>query len=164
METSDLIALGAVLAALLSALYARHARDTARRANDITIHQNLRPLRLAVYQAMKQFSHYCSTYPTLLHVGAANGTRDLVAQIDSFKWEIDQHGPLAMPDVESRASDFEKRAWRLQRLLDRIAGGQNNPHDPGYATAEENVHGLVDWFANEHRDLRKLFQPYLGVA
>src|SRR3972149_722439 len=140
MQTSDLIALAAVLAALLSALYARHARDTARRANDIAIHQNLRP------------------------VGAANGTRYLVAQIDSFKWEIDHHGPLAMPDVESKASDLEKRAWRLQRLLDRIAGGQNNPHDPGYATAEDNVHGLVDWFANEHRDLRKLFQPYLGVA
>lgn len=164
MQTSDLIAFTAVLAALLSALYARHARDTARRANDIAVHQNLRPLRLAVYQSMRQFSHFCSTYHTLLHVGAVNGTRDLVAQIDSFKWEIDQHGPLAMPEVERRASEFEKKGWQLQRVLDRIAEGQNNPDDRAYATAEENVDGLVDWFANEHRELRKLFQPYLGGA
>ena len=162
MPDSDLIAFAAVLAALLSALYARHARDTAQRANDIAIHQTFRPLRLAVYQNMKEFSRYCSTYRTLLHLGTVNGTRDLVAQIESFKWEVDQHGPLAMPDVEKKASEFEKNAWQLQRLLDRIAGGQNNPHDPSYATAEENVDALVVWFANEHRELRALFQPYLS--
>lgn len=164
MQNNDLITIAAVLAALLSALYARHARDAARQANDISVHQTLRPLRLAVYQSMKQFSHFCTTYRTLQHVGAVKGTRDLVEQLEIFKWEIDQHGPLAMPDVEDKASQFEKKAWQMQRLLDRIAGGQNNPHDPAYDSAEENLDGLVDWFATEHRQLRILFQPYLDVA
>jgi len=164
MPNSDLIAIAAVLAALLSALYARHARDVARRANDISIQQTLRSLRLAVYQSMKQFSHFCTTYRTLQHVGAVNGTHDLIEQIESFKWEIDQHGPLAMPDVEDRASQFDKKAWQMQRLLDRISGGQNNPHDPIYNSAEDNLNGLVDWFATEHRQLKTLFQPYLDVA
>lgn len=164
MPDSDPIAIAALLAALLSALYTRHARDAARRANDISVQQTLRPLRLAVYQTMKQFSHFCTTYRTLQHVGAVYSTRDLVEQIESFKWEIDQHGPLAMPNVEDKASQFEKKAWQMQRLLDRIAVGQNNPHDPAYNSAEENLDGLVDWFATEHRQLKTLFQPYLGVA
>lgn len=164
MQNSDLIAVAALLAALLSALYARHARDTARRANDISVHQTLRPLRLAVYQSMKQFSHFCTTYRTLQHVGAVKGARDLVEQIESFKWEIDQHGPLAMPDVENKASQFEKKAWQMQVLLDRIAGGQHNPHDSAYGSAEENLDGLLDWFATEGRQLKTLFQPYLDAA
>lgn len=164
MQDSDLIALAAVLAAVLSALYARHARDAARRANNIAVHHNLRPLRLAVYQSMKEFAHYCSTYRTLQQVRAVNGTRDLVEHIESFKWEIDQHGPLAMPDIEGKAAEFQNKAWQLQRILDRIAGGQSNPLDRAYDSAEENLDGLVDWFANEHRQLRTSFQPYLGGA
>lgn len=93
-----------------------------------------------------------------------NGTRDLVEQIENFKWEIDQHGSLAMPNVEDKATQLEKKAWQMQRLLDRIAGGQNNSHDRVYNTAEENLDGLVDWFATEHRQLKTLFQPYLDVT
>jgi len=120
MSDSDLIAFAAVLAACIAALYARHARDEARKANAISEYWQRRPIRLAVFQSMTQFAQYCSTYVTLYHMKAVNGTHDLVSHIDTFKWEIQQHGPLAMPEVEAKAEEFVKSAWKMQRLLDRI--------------------------------------------
>lgn len=69
-----------------------------------------------------------------------------------------------MPDVEEKVKAFVNGAWKLQRLVDRIASGQNNPHDREYATTQENVEGVVDWFAKENRELKALFQSYLGAA
>jgi len=164
MSSSDLLAIAALLIAGLAAFYARGARDVAAKANKITVHESRRPLRLAVFKAMLQFSHYCSTYWTLHHVGAVDKARDLVARIDTFKWEIEQHGPLDMPEVEAKVTELISYAWRIQRLIDRIAGGQNEPVDRAYATAEENIEGVVEWFANETRELKTLFRPYLVEA
>ena len=113
---------------------------------------------------MFQFSHYCSTYWTLYHLGAVNKARDLVARIETFKWEIEQHGHLDMPDVEAKVKQLISNAWNMQRLIDRIAGGQNEPLDRTYATAEENVEGLVERFASENLELKTLFRPYLARA
>jgi len=52
----------------------------------------------------------------------------------------------------------------MQRLLDRIVGGQNVSLEPVYSTAEENLDALVDWFAQENRDLKKLFREHLAGA
>ena len=49
MNTSDYIAVVAILVAFLSAYYTRQARDAARNANKIAISEGRRPLRLAVY-------------------------------------------------------------------------------------------------------------------
>ena len=113
---------------------------------------------------MSTFAHYCSTYRTLLHIEAVNGTRDLVEKIDSLKWEIEQQGPLHMPDIEDKAAEFLRRAWQMQRLLDRLSAGQDSPEDHSYKSNEENMDGLVEWFANEGKELRTIFQPYLGEA
>jgi hypothetical protein len=69
-----------------------------------------------------------------------------------------------MPDVEAKASQFQRKAWQMQRLLDRLAVGQNNPEDRAYQSGEENMSGLVEWFANERRALRAIFQGYLSEA
>ena len=164
MSPSDLLAIAAILIAGLAAFYARGARNVAAKANQITVHESRRPLRLAVFQAMFQFSHYCSTYWTLYHLGAVNKARDLVARIDTFKWEIEQHGHLDMPDVEAKGKELISHAWNMQRLIDRIAGGQNESVDRTYATAAENIQGVVEWFANENRELKTLFRPYLAGA
>ena len=164
MSSSDLLAIAALLISGLAAFYARGARDVAAKANKISAQESRRPLRLAVFQAMFQFSHYCSTYWTLYHIGAVDKARDLVARIDTFKWEIEQHGHLDMPDVEARAKELISKAWNMQRLIDRIAGEQNDPVDRTYATAEENIGGIVDWFATENRELKALFRPYLAEA
>lgn len=162
MSNSDLIAYAAVLAACLAALYARHASDAARKANEISEYWQRRPLRLAVFQSMTQFALYCSTYVTLCHMKAVHGTRDLVSHIDMFKWEIEQHGPLAMPEVEAKVEEFVKCAWQMQKLLARIAGGQENPLDQAYSTAQENLDAVVDWFAEQNCELRKLFDELLA--
>lgn len=164
METSDLLALAALLVAILSAVYSKHAIAASKRSNEISTHHQLRPLRLAAYNSMRAFARFCETYSTMLHGGAVDGTRDLVNQIESFKWEIDQHGPLEMPEVEEKASEFQSKAWQLQRVLDRIAGRQNQPLDREYETAEDNRDGLVEWFHNEGRNLSELFTPYLSGA
>ena len=164
MNTSDYIAVGAVLMAFLSAYYTRHARDAARKANEIAIRESRRPLRLAVYQAAALFSRYCGQYFTLQCIGQVKGTRDLVARIDTFKWEVEQHGHLNMPEVERRIEELIKAAWRLQRLLDRLAGGQNESIEPVYSTAEENREAVSDWFGEQDHDLKELFRSYLAEA
>lgn len=164
IKVSDVIAVIALLISLLSAIYARGQRTAAERANLIAVRESRRPLRLQVFQSMHHFSKYCSKYWTLYHMGEVSRSRELTERIDTFKWEIEQHGSLDMPDVAEKAKALVNGAWKLQRLVDRIAVGQNNPHDREYATAEENVEGLVVWFANENRELKALFQPYLGAA
>ena len=164
IRLSDIIAAIALLISVLAAIYARGQRAAADRANLIAVRESRRPLRLQVFQSMHHFSKYCSSYWTLYHMGEVTRSRELTERIDTFKWEIEQQGHLDMPDVDEKAKAFVNGAWKLQRLVDRIAGGQNNPHDREYATAEENVEGLIDWFATENRELKTLFQPYLGAA
>lgn len=67
-----------------------------------------------------------------------------------------------MPDVESKIKVFQNKAWQMQRLLDRLDQGRNNPEDRNYQTGEENLDAIVDWFANEQKELKVIFQPYLG--
>jgi hypothetical protein len=164
IKVSDVIAAIALLISVISAIYARGQRAAAERANLIAIRESRRPLRLQVFQSMHHFSNYCSTYWTLYHVGQVTRSRQLTERIETFKWEIEQQGHLDMLDVEETANAFVNGAWKLQRLVDRIAGGQNDSHDREYATAQENVEGLTDWFGKENRELKTLFQPYLGAA
>ncbi len=164
MNTSDYIAIAAVVVTFLAAYYSRQARDAARKANEIATRESRRPLRLAAYQASALFSRYCAQYFTLQSLGQVKGTRDLVARIDTFKWEVEQHGPLNMPDVELRIAELIRAAWSLQRLLDRLAAGQNESLDPVYSTAEENREAVSDWFAAQDRELKELFSPYLAEA
>lgn len=110
---------------------------------------------------MDRFCEYCAGYITLIHIGAATGARDLVERIEAFKTEIRNHGPLGMEDVLAKCDDMQKRAWRMQRLIDRIAGGDQTPHDAGYETGNDNLDALVDWFATERRQLGTIFAPYL---
>lgn len=164
ISTTDLIAVAALLVALLSAIYARGARDAANQANEISTRESLRPLRLQAFQAMHHFSLYCSKYWTLYNMGEVNRSRELTAKISTFEWEIKQHGHLGMAGVEEKAKELVRGAWKMQRLVDRIAGGQTNPHDREYESAEDNIQGLVDWFGKENGDLQALFQPYLSAA
>lgn len=163
-EISFLVSLLACVIALLSAFYARKSREIAQEANNIAVHQNLRPLRLAVYNSMKEYAHYCSTYRTLQFVKAVEGTRDLVERIETLKWEIDNYGPLNMPDLEKKVLEFQNKGWQLQRVLDRLAGHDDRPLDVQFETLEDNMHGITDWFAQEHKDLKGMFAKYLSNA
>lgn len=161
MATSDLVSLAALLAAFLSVFYARHALVIARKANSLAVHWQQRPLRMEVFCSIWQFANYCSTYSTLINIKAVNGTRDLVARIDRLKWETLQHGPLDMPVVDELTKQMVSAAWNMQRLIDRIAGGHNEPMDAGFESAEAQLQSLIEWFASQRDGLQSTFQPYL---
>lgn len=161
MERSDLIALLSVCFAALAALYARWAATQARKANAIVIQAELKPRRLSVYERVKDFLHFCSTYTTMQSLKMVQGTRDLVEKIDTFKWDVEQHGPLDMPEVENLIENARKKAWQLQRLIDRLEGPDAKPVEKGFETAEDNVDAIIEWFAVKEKELKKIFEPYL---
>jgi hypothetical protein len=164
LGTSDLIALAAIGVALLSALYARRAAGHAQRANEIAVQIALRPSRLALFTSIVEFLHFCSTYRTLQSIGQVKGSADLVTRLDRFKWEIAQHGPIEMPKVEDLIQETNNKAWQLQRLSDRLGGPDPKPLDSAFPTAEENLDGLMDWFALQEKGVPTLFEPYLKIT
>jgi len=159
-----LISLLACLIALVSAYYARKSRDIAVDANKISIHHDLKPARLAVYIRLRDFADYCCKYYTSLCIRSVKGTNELTSKIAELKWDIDNYGPLGMDDIERKAEEFQKKAWQLQRVLDRLDGDDNRPLDKGYEDIEDNLHALTDWFAQEKKDLKQLFEKYLKIA
>lgn len=164
MERSDLIALLSVCFAALAALYARWAATQARKANLIAIQAELKPRRLFVHASVKDFLHFCSTYITMQSLKTVQGSRDLVVKIDTFNWEVEQHGPLDMPEVENLIETARKKAWQLQRLIDRLEGSDAKPVEKGFETAEDNVDAIIEWFATEEKELKEIFEPYLRIT
>lgn len=165
METIALItSLLSCVIALVSAFYARKSRDIAKKTNDISMHYNLKPTRLAVYNTLRDFADYCCKYYTLICIQAVKGTHELSNRIVELKWEIGSYGPLGMADVEEKAKELQNKAWQLQRVLDRLNGKDRSPMDKQYNDIEKNLHGLTDWFANEKDNLMQLFEKYLKIS
>ena len=164
MQTSDVIALLAASVAGLSALYARHAAGHARRSNQITVQNALRPDRLAVFAALVDFLHFCSTYRTLQSVGSVKGTNDLSARLDRFKWEVAQRGPLDMPQVEEMIGETKAKARQLQRSLGRLGEPSDLRSDPEYIAEEDNLYAVLDWFASQEKRAPFIFEPYLKIT
>jgi hypothetical protein len=164
MERSDLIALLAVCFTALAALYARWAATQARKTNEISIQAELKPRRLSVYASVKDFLHFCSTYETMQSLKMVQGTRELVAKIDTFIWEVEQHGPLDMPEIENLIENARKRAWQLQRLLDRLKGPDAKPIEKRFESAKDNVDALIEWFAAQEKGLKEIVKPYLKIT
>lgn len=162
LQRSDVIALGALLVGCLSAIYARRQADEARKSRIAAITESRRPVRLELLRATLDFCLYCGRYYTLFLMNAVNGTRDLVAEIDSFKLEVEQHGPLEMPNVEAEIKALQSMAWNLQRGLDRL-GIQSSVIANGACSSDETaVQRFVDEFAARRKGLHALFRPYLN--
>lgn len=164
MENSDLIALAAFVVGVLSAIYARRAERHAQRANAITVQNALHPHRLAVFTALVDFLHFCSTYRTLQFLGNAKGTNELMTRLDRFKWEMAQHGPLDMPEVEKITQESKTKASLLQRSLDRLGDPSDRRADPEYFAEEDKMHELLDWFASQEKQAPSVFEPYLKIT
>lgn len=164
MTRSDLIALLSVCLSALAALYARWSVKQARIANQITIKSELKPRRIAVFANIKDFLHFCSTYKTMQHLKMVQGTNDLTSKIDTFKWEVEQHGPLDMPEIEKLIEASKKKAWQLQRLLDCLSGPNAKPLDSKYESAEDNLYAVIDWFGEKEKELKEMFEPYLRIT
>jgi hypothetical protein len=92
------------------------------------------------------------------------GTRDLVSKIYTFKWEVEQHGPLDIPEVENLIENAQKRALQLQRLIDRLSGADAKPIEKGFETAEDNVDTIIECFDAQEKALKDMFEPYLRIT
>lgn len=164
MQTSDIIALLSICVAGLSALYARNAATHARQSNRITVQNALRPDRLAVFAVLIDFLHFCSTYRTLQSVGNVKGTNDLITRLDRFKWEVAQHGPLDMPEVEKVIEETKAKAGQLQRSLNRLGDPSDHGTDPEYFAEEDKLHGILDWFSSQEKQAPSIFESYLKIT
>jgi hypothetical protein len=161
ISLSDKITLLVVCITALSAEYARQAATQACKANDIALQSAFRAERLSVFRSFGDFLNYCSTYNTMLSVKMVDGTRALSERIGEFKWEIRQHGPLRMPNVEDLIKTAIVNANNLQRLLDRSTAPNPKPIDSASTDVDENIDKLVDWFSEQEKHLQTVFDPYI---
>ena len=159
-----LISILSALIAVVAILRANEANRLAAEANRITKHYNLRPNRLSACNLVRDYSHYCTTYRTSFLQKMVSGTGELMDRRAAFILEFEKLGPLEMPNVESKVSELSNKAVQLQRALDRSRGGDPKPLDSKYATLEENIDAIVDWFAEEEKALPSLFNQYLKDA
>lgn len=164
ISRADVIAFGALLVGLLSAIYARRQSIEAKAARLASIKESRRPQRVEVFRLTIAFCAFCGRYYTLYLSKMTKGTRDLVAEIESYRWEIEQLGPPEMPEVESEIKNLLAMAWNLQRNLDRL--GHQDAEAQSASTASATVTAieqLVDSFAEKRVSLRTTFAPYLNA-
>ena len=146
---------------LLAVLRNRIESRTNKNKQILAVELTLRPSRLNVYNETRDFLHFCIGYWTKHCQGMVNGTNDLMNKIDFFKNSIKSKGSLNMPDVDSNIKELIVNAWRLQRLIDRLGKSKHRPKDQKYYSIEDNIHALVDWFAQQEKEIGELFKPYL---
>ena len=80
-----------------------------------------------------------------------------------LKSMLDSLGPLAMPELGPLQSDVVANAWNLQRLLDRQGGTNPRPINQEFVTLEDNLDGIVDWFAGVKQRIKAEIDPYLEM-
>ena len=95
--------------------------------------------------------------------GMVKGSNDLIRKLHSFEKSVDAEGPLSIPNLESRIKEIITNVWKMQRLVDRFAGPNPRPLDSTYDTAEDNVDALVEWFAQQEKEIDELLEPYLTI-
>jgi len=93
-----------------------------------------------------------------------SGTGELMNRRDAFKSEFEAFGPLEMTEVEKKVTELSNKAAQLQRSLDRSRSRDPKPLDSKYASLDENIDAIVDWFAEEEKGLSSLFNRYLEDA
>ena len=158
------VSIFSALIAVCALFLAKKANRIAQEANGLTKHYNLRPMRLDACNLLQEFAHYCTTYRTRFLQKIVLGTNELMDHRDHFKSEFETFGPLGMPDVEAKATEFINMAVQLQRALDRSRGSDPKPLDSKYETLVENTDAIVDWFVQEEKELPSLLRKYLGDA
>jgi hypothetical protein len=159
---ADLIALGALGVAALSAVYARRQSIEATKARISSQREARRPQRLQVLSAMQDFARFCTQYYTRYLQGQTNGTRGLVDEIEHFRTSMEKSAIYDMPAVVAKAKLLESTAWRLQRSLDRL--GAPTIEMATRATEKPDdaeIHEVIDVFASQATQLRDIFAPYL---
>lgn len=128
-----------------------------------TVATLLRPDRLKARNELLAFADFCLKYRTLHPRRTPDRTRDLSPEIDTLKATMESLGPLSMPELSPLELDLVAHARNLQRLLDRQSAFDLRPIDRSFKTIEDNIDGIVDWFADVKDRIRKEIDPYLEM-
>jgi hypothetical protein len=123
----------------------------------------LRPQRLDARNALIAFAEYCIRYQTLHARNEAHRTHDLSAEIGKLNSKIDALGHLSMPQLQPLIKDITTQAWNFQRLLDRQGGSAQRPINREFQNVEDNLDGIVDWFAGLKRRIKEEIDPHLEI-
>jgi hypothetical protein len=91
-----------------------------------------------------------------------SGTNELMSYRDDFKKGFEALRPLGMIEVKAKAKEFMNKAVQLQRALNRTRESCPKPLDSKYASLDENIDAIMDWFALEDNALPTLFERYLN--
>ena len=165
ISRADVIAVGALLVGLLSAIYTRRQSIEAKATRLAAVKESRRPQRVEVFRLTIAFCAFCTSYYTLYLSQMTKGTRDLVSEIESYRLEIEQRGPLEMPDVETEIKTLQAMAWQLQRNLDKLGHQATVAQSATAASAAVTaIEQLVDSFAEKRVSLPTTFAPYLSEA
>ena len=76
---------------------------------------------------------------------------------------IEMLGPISIPDFVDIYSSAIANAWNLQRLLDREMGLDPKPIETRYKTIEDNIDGIIDWFAQAKKEVKIVMDPFLTI-
>ncbi|MBI9076580.1 MAG: hypothetical protein JEZ02_14330 [Desulfatibacillum sp.] len=176
MDKAMAVSFCALLVSILGALYSRRCAVEAAKANKIANEANgiskeanhmsrqtiFRPARLSGYQYLLNFLDFCSNYSTKHSHKFVQGTRQLMERVDKFEKDIEELGPMEMPEVEMLINEAVTQAQNLQRVLDLKKGQNPKAFDVKFNTAEEKRWAIEDWFTDKKSELKMTVEPYLG--
>ena len=123
----------------------------------------LRGSRLEGRNLFIEFADFCIQYQTLNFALTPNRTHELTSEISRFKMGIEMLGPISIPDFVDIYSSAIANAWNLQRLLDREMGLDPKPIETRYKTIEDNIDGIIDWFAQAKKEVKIVMDPFLTI-
>lgn len=121
----------------------------------------LRGPRLKARNLFIKFADSCLQYQALHSAKFPDRTHELTSEISRFKNGTEMLGPLSIPNFVDIYSSAVANAWNLQRLLDREMGLDPKPIEPRYKTLEENIDGIIYWFAQAKIDIKEVMAPFL---
>ena len=116
LAPSEWLALGAMGAACLSALYSRWSAKAAIRSNQLSTLNALRSARASARYAALKFSRQCGNAIFFCETGDPVDPTEFVFKINAFRDEIDVLGPiehLAAEELLERLSESGMKVWRL---------------------------------------------------
>jgi hypothetical protein len=126
---------------------------------------HLRDNRLRARNLLINFVDFCLQYPAVhSNKKSFDRTRDLYAEHDRVKNEIEMLNPLAMPELITLYSSTISHTLNLARLLDRQGGINPRPIDPKFTSVEDNIDGIFDELLKIRQKVKETVDPYLSTS
>ena len=120
LAPSEWLALGAMVAACLSALYSRWSAKAAIRSNRLSTLNALRTARAAARFAALKFTRRCSNTVFFYRVGNEVDPLQFLFETNEFRDEVDALGELEHPEAEQLLDRLGKTGMEVWKLLSTL--------------------------------------------